>query len=301
MKRFLKKITPKFIINLYHRLRSRLRPLEINLKILLHLPLKKKREKIKFEIHLVEHCNLNCASCDNFSPLAEPEFISVEEFKKDFERLGNLFNHETERIYLLGGEPLLHPDLLQLMKISRENFTSGEIDVYTNGLLLLQQSKEFWETLRDYNIGLYITCYPVNIDHEKIKALAKEYGIYINWWRENDIGKEFKFMTRPLLLNKTVNYKKNFVDCYKPNWCIMLSHGKLYTCSSVPCIRHFNKFFKQNIPVTEKDYIDIYEAPDGEYILKKLIEPTPVCGYCDLAHVRYGKWHQSERKISEWT
>ena len=80
----------------------------------------------------------------------------------------------------------------------------------------------------------------------------------------------------------------------------MLSHGKLYTCSTIPCIRHFNKFFNKNIPVTEKDYIDIYKAPDKNYIFKKLTEPTPVCAYCDTMHPKTIKWHISEHKISEW-
>ena len=29
------------------------------------------RRKMSFEIHLAEHCNLNCKGCDNYSPVAE--------------------------------------------------------------------------------------------------------------------------------------------------------------------------------------------------------------------------------------
>lgn len=36
-----------------------------------------------FEIHLCEHCNLRCQSCDNFSSLAEEEFVDVDVFNKE--------------------------------------------------------------------------------------------------------------------------------------------------------------------------------------------------------------------------
>ena len=299
MKRFLKKIAPEFIINLCRGLRSRLKRLEISLRMLLHLPLKKKRKKIKFEIHLVEHCNLNCAGCDNFSSIAEPEFVSVEDFKKDFERMGELFDHKCEKIFLIGGEPLLHPEFNEFVKIARENFTSGEIDVFTNGILLARQPDEFWKNLHDNKTGLNVTCYPININREEIQNKADKFKVYINWIRDG-VEKNFNFAVRPLRLKGDGNYKTNFEICYRSNTCITLNHGKLYTCTMIPNVRHFNKFFKQNIAVTEKDYIDIYEAPDGEYILKKLIEPVPICAYCDM-NFKNIKWHVSERKISEWT
>jgi len=36
---------------------------------------------ITVEMHIVNHCNLNCAGCNHFSPLAEPWFIEIEDFK----------------------------------------------------------------------------------------------------------------------------------------------------------------------------------------------------------------------------
>ena len=33
------------------------------------------------EIHLVDHCNLNCGGCNHFSPIAKPWFIDPNYFK----------------------------------------------------------------------------------------------------------------------------------------------------------------------------------------------------------------------------
>jgi hypothetical protein len=35
---------------------------------------------ISVEMHIVNHCNLNCNCCNHFSPLADPWYISLEDF-----------------------------------------------------------------------------------------------------------------------------------------------------------------------------------------------------------------------------
>lgn len=91
------------------------------------LPLKKPHKTIRLEVHLAEHCNLNCCGCNHFSPLADPAFIDIPDFKNDMERLGNLFSHKCEWIHLMSGEPLLNPEIITLMKITRDNFSQSVI------------------------------------------------------------------------------------------------------------------------------------------------------------------------------
>lgn len=67
------------------------------------IPNKKPRERIKFELHLAEHCNLNCKCCNNFSPLAKAEYLDLEVFRKDIRRMHELFGGEAEQITLMGG------------------------------------------------------------------------------------------------------------------------------------------------------------------------------------------------------
>ena len=37
-------------------------------------------EGIEVEMHIVDHCNLNCNCCNHFSPIAKPWYISLEDF-----------------------------------------------------------------------------------------------------------------------------------------------------------------------------------------------------------------------------
>ena len=39
------------------------------------------------EIHLAEHCNLNCFCCNHFSQLADEEYTDLASFEKDMKQL----------------------------------------------------------------------------------------------------------------------------------------------------------------------------------------------------------------------
>ena len=54
-----------------------------------------------FEIHLVEHCNLKCKACDNYSSIAEEEYLDIENFENDMKRMRELFSG----IHQVGAKP----------------------------------------------------------------------------------------------------------------------------------------------------------------------------------------------------
>lgn len=135
------------------------------------------RAELSFEVALAEHCDLNCAGCDHFSPLAEPEFADFEETERAFARLSLLFHGHAKEIHLLGREPLLHPDLVKFFKMARENFPDAVIDVTTNGLQLLNQPEEFWVACRENNIVIRPTKYPIPLDFEEMEKRAAAYGV----------------------------------------------------------------------------------------------------------------------------
>ncbi|MDR0328557.1 MAG: hypothetical protein LBI05_09715 [Planctomycetaceae bacterium] len=90
-----------------------------------------------FEVHLVEHCNLKCQCCNHYAPIAEERFLDMETFEKDFERMSLLTGANVEFIRLLGGEPLLHPNLLQFFPIARRLFPNRywiNVEKATTGL-----------------------------------------------------------------------------------------------------------------------------------------------------------------------
>ena len=94
------------------------------------------------EHHIVDHCNLRCAGCSHFSGLSEPWFEDIEDFWNDFSALANITNHYIPTIRIMGGEPLLHPRVVDFLKIARSLFPNSQIQLVTNGLLLKKRKAE---------------------------------------------------------------------------------------------------------------------------------------------------------------
>lgn len=254
-----------------------------------------------FEVCLVDHCNLNCAGCDHFSPLAEPEFADYESTERDLARLSSLFHGHAREIRLMGGEPLLHPDLVKFMKIARDNFPDANVIIVTNGVLLLNQSEEFWSTCRENKIIICPTKYPISLDFKAMEKCAADHGVEYSYY-DGD-GKVLKKMDLYRLdVKGQQDSRRNFIFCGRANKCINLHHGRLYTCPIVPLARHFNKFFGENLEDVPENSIDIYQANSAQEILEFLSRPIPFCRYCNIEKTRWKQpWRQSERAIEEWT
>jgi hypothetical protein len=220
--------------------------------------------------------------------------------ERDFGRLGSLFDGEAERIYLIGGEPLLHPDISDCMQIARRYFPKGVISIFTNGLLLKKMDGQFWETCRENNIGIIVTRYPINMDYEALESLVRNHGVEFELFGNS---KDFKYMSNiGLDIEGKQNVEESFNHCAEANNCIKLRDGKLFTCTRPAAIYKFNRYFGTNLEVSPMDYIDIYKASSGEEILDFLSNPIPFCRYCNTINHRVAReWAHSDKSIEEWS
>jgi MoaA/NifB/PqqE/SkfB family radical SAM enzyme len=262
---------------------------------LLKFRLRKQLKTIEF--HLAEHCNLNCAGCDHFSPLAHEEYADAAVVEKDIARLSALSHGEIAEIRLIGGEPLLNKNVAAFFPIVRKYFPNSTILLFNNGTLLTRQPEAFWEACRDNNIVLYSTHYPIKIDTDAINAKCKQYGVtftYTSGIRDNE-------MYRCILsLDGKGNVKENWKWCIHNDWTF-LRNGRIYPCPFYANIRHFNRYFNKDLPLTEKDSIDIYKAKNMKEILRFLAKPIPACRYCDMSAYTYDHtWEVTKKEISEW-
>ena len=107
-----------------------------------------------FDIEVTEHCNLNCKGCDSLAPLAGEEYLDIAECEKDLSRLSEISGGIVDHINILGGEPLLHPDIEKFVKLTRMYFPIGKIVIVTNGILLKSMKQKFWETCKENKIEI---------------------------------------------------------------------------------------------------------------------------------------------------
>lgn len=252
---------------------------------------------LRFEVQVAEHCNLNCRDCLHFSPLAEKEFLDVKEYQRDCAQLSKLFDAEAERIYLVGGEPLLHPDLIEIMRITREAFAYGQIGIITNGILLPSLDERFWEACKEYRIEILPTKYPISLDYSGIEEQIKHRGVLCHPFSE-----AMPHMLRtPLSLKGDQPVEENFYNCNHSNNCLTLRHGKLYTCEIAAHAHHLKKYFNLNMSLSERNGVDIYTVRSGEELMRKLTKPIPFCRYCRLDNRDFWEnWSVSQKDPYEW-
>lgn len=80
-------------------------------------------------IDIIRGCNIVCENCYNTSAR---QLKSVDDVKKELDLLQSL--RKLESVSIIGGEPLLHPNLFEILAVIHERKIS--IEILTNGLLL---------------------------------------------------------------------------------------------------------------------------------------------------------------------
>ena len=260
----------------------------------------KRLKLLKIGVHATSHCNLNCKGCTAFSPLAEPSFLDVRLFTNDLIRLAELTNNRISALYISGGEPLLHPEIEDILNISRKYFIDADISMMTNGLKLLDMPDSFWNICKTKSIRILISRYPINININKINEKAKHFNLKISYVGGDNapIKQMWKY---PLDLNGKQPLKNSFDICTQVNLCMILNEGIIYPCNTIACIKHFSNYFNEKIELKQDDTLNIYNINSVEEILDFLCKPKPMCRFCNRKGLILGiKYQQSNREVSEW-
>lgn len=262
----------------------------------------KKREVMKIDIPIVEHCNLCCKGCTAFSPIAEEEFMDYEQYCRDMKRLSELTDNSLSEITYTGGEPLLHPQFDNFISFARRLYPDANISFMTNGVLIPMQTEKFWKICHDCNVKVRISRYPIKLDDKKISEIEIKYKVDFDWvgGREVPIKKMWKY---PIEVQGTVSLRNSFKMCSQINICIRMKKGRIYPCNTTACIEHFNKYFGKDLKLIEgKDYLELEKVKDIQEVFTFLVTPSPFCKYCNRAGVTFGyDWGVSKKDISEWT
>lgn len=255
---------------------------------------------IQFETNLVNHCNLNCKSCDHMSPIAKEWYADPEQFAADLRRMSQLFHGEARYIRLVGGEPLLHPQVVSFFETARRFFPKTVIEIWTNGLLLGSMSDAFWEACRQFAISVCVTKYPISLDYDLMKEKAQRNGIKLHFFGDGITVDAFN--NNSFDLSGRCEPRKSFFHCPNANRHITLVQGgRLYTCDKAPHIKNFNEFFRENLPQSPRDYVDIYSDVTAEDVFRFLTKPIPFCCYCDIQRrMQDQPWAPSTGSLNEW-
>ena len=242
----------------------------------------------RVDLMIAYSCNISCAGC-----------ISLSDFKRDgvapYSDIVNWVNYwsqyiEPEVVTLFGGEPLLHPRILDICQLVRSKWSTSTIRLITNGYLLDRVDYKEWfnygpfemqvsihradhEHLINDHIKKILTCRhgwevtkPDSAGHEKISWAIKDFRLYKSWFK--DFIVPFKDNMQPWMSDPAEAHS----ICGAPNTPILYK-GKLYKCPAVA----------NAIDLAGKNWFD-YQACEGTDTLADFIanigRPESVCGQC---------------------
>lgn len=128
---------------------------------------------------LTSRCNLNCEYCYNDSGIHRTEEMDLHEVQKIVDTL--IVGYGLKSITLSGGEPLLHPDFLDIV----EFLVSRNVKVFliTNGTLLNRYFPKFYGHFEVMHVSIH-DGFDTNVDFSHLRKVAKytnlRYNVVLN-------------------------------------------------------------------------------------------------------------------------
>ena len=87
--------------------------------------------------YVTMQCNLNCTYCEDFGSRRN-HLVTPAPPLEEAKHILKIIRTGVDRLWLTGGEPLMHPQLLDLLTYARDDLNFREISLITNGTLLSQ-------------------------------------------------------------------------------------------------------------------------------------------------------------------
>lgn len=262
------------------------------------LPYKLCSELEAMEIHAAEHCNLNCKNCSMFCGLVKKEaFPDYNEFEKGILLLKKYFQH-VKIFRIIGGEPLLNPELDKYIYKIRGIYPYTDIRLISNGILVRQMSESLIKAVKDCRVTFIVTQYAsLKKSIDEIKNFLVEKGIkHI----VTEVVTEFQ-----KIYNAAGDsaIDENFYRCHWKGSCATMYGTQIATCF-VPFVIHYlsDQF---DLGITETGIIDLNEQGlTTQEIRRRMHTPFDLCRYC-APKGDWAVWERLENKketvLNDWS
>lgn len=122
-------------------------------------------------IEITQNCNLLCRHCyEGSSRSVEKPYMSMSDFVIAVEYLAGI---GVSRIQLVGGEPIIHPKIKEMITIASDRFSS--VEIFTNGTLL---TDNLIKVIRDNGVSLAFSVYAKDPAlHDKVTRTKGSYHL----------------------------------------------------------------------------------------------------------------------------
>ena len=245
-------------------------------------------------------CNISCQGCQSYSYLPWKGYVPWQQAKSWLEPWTKMIDFTAFGI--LGGEPLLNPEIKSYLYGCRELMPDSNLRLHTNGLLL--KSVEDWLKILDEigNARLEIT---IHGNDNKLKKTIKEI-LAARPWKAVRIHPNYSIWTLDNGVQFTLNKPKEFLvtylgttDAMMPHQshpdkayklcqmptCPMLYRGKIYKCAQSALIKDTLEKINATTKQYWDDFLDHGISPDSNYqdivnFIDNFGKSNAICAQC---------------------
>lgn len=247
------------------------------------------------EIHIVDHCNLNCKGCSHYSPISDEWYISLDDYENQIKKVACYFTGQIKEFHILGGEPLMHPEIVSIMNITRKYLQNDQIAIVTNGLLVKQMEEDFWNSVRKNQIIISITQYPCVKNFEGMMEYVKNKNVTVKTYVVKN-----EFVYHGMNEKGNNNWVKSYYKCRDGGYCLQVRNGKIYPCNTMAYVDILNYKFGTHFSVDGKSYLEIDSIKSSKDIIHFRRSAKRVCKYCNIECRKTYSWDFSKQERKEW-
>lgn len=178
------------------------------------------------EINAAWHCNIRCVSCSHGSPMMPTRFADRSQVLSDLTSLARWMR--TDHVRLVGGEPLIHPDIVGIVRAVHASRLSERSRIITNGLVLLDQPRVFWEAISEVHVSIYPNIKRFHEQHrDTIIRLAQVTNTTLVYKTFDYFRKSFRSVSTDDQITEAIYRTCQIANRWR---CLTVENGYLYRC-----------------------------------------------------------------------
>lgn len=250
------------------------------------------------EIHVADHCNMNCKNCSMFCGLVKtPKYSNLAQTRNSLYILKGIFKH-IKRIRVIGGEPLLNKELDKYLYMIRDIYPYSDIRVITNGILVAEMNDNLITAFKETSSKLVVTSYlPLVKKLDRINDFLKQKGVnYEISEMITDFQKIYDYSGRQ-------DKELSFNACHWKGACATLYENQIAPCFVPFVIKYLAENFDLNISPSGTMELNA-DNINKDKIRKLFNTPFDMCQYCAPRGIM-SKWEicdkNSVNNILDWS
>jgi hypothetical protein len=206
----------------------------------------------------------------------DERFASVEDFERDMTVLAEVLH--ANHIFLAGGEPLLHPQFLDFLRVVKKTGIADGTIVISNGMLLHKMPVEAWGLMD----AMILSVYPgvrYRIDLAEAARQARDRGAYLLVKKNDEFSK--------MLINDPIQdprlVQAIYKGCYSAVNCHTVYDGVYYRCSRAHTLEPRMAKLGKQVENRSIDGVRLHGNPELRADLEAFLgleRPLKACDYC---------------------